>query len=74
MPHQEIKPVAPQKENKPIIEKPVQTKPSQQRPIPQRLNEVPKNNNQSPDKKMAPQERPVLKQSLPTKRKPKMAD
>lgn len=73
LPYQEIKPAAPQKESKPIIEKPVQTKPAQQRPIPQRINEVPKKENQPPEKKMVPQERPVLKQTLPPKKRPKKA-
>lgn len=72
MPRKDIPQQAvPKKETKPIIESPSQPKPIQQRPLPQRINEVPQNNNQPPVRKMVPQERPVLKQTLPTRRKPK---
>jgi len=62
---------APKKENKPIIESPSQNKPIQQRPPRQRINEVPENNYQAPVRKSVPQEKPVFKQTLPPKRKPK---
>jgi hypothetical protein len=61
----------PKKESKPIIESPSQNKPIQQRPPRQRINEVPQNNNQPPVRKIVPEEKPVLKQTLPLKRKPK---
>ncbi len=67
--HPEAKPI-PQKETRPIIEAPTKSKPIEQRPSRQRINEIPKNNNQTPVKKMTPQERPVLKQSIPIKRRP----
>ena len=74
MPHQEIQQPKPKKEIRPIIEAPTQQKPIQQRPPRQRINEVPQNNDQTPVRKSVPQERPVFKQTLPTRKKPKMAD
>ena len=74
IPRQEIQQPVPRKENRPIIEAPSQQKPIQQRPPRQRINEVPENNYQPPIRKNEPEERPVLKQTLPTRKKPKMAD
>jgi len=74
IPRQEIQQPVPRKENRPIIEAPSQQKPIQQRPPRQRINEVPENNYQQPVRKNEPEERPVLKQTLPTRKKPKMAD
>jgi hypothetical protein len=67
--HTEPKTIPP-KETRPIIEAPPKSKPIEQRPSRQRINEIPQNNNQPPVKKMTPQEMPVLKQSIPIKRRP----
>jgi len=65
-----IQPPPPRQEIKPVIEEPRQPKPVQQRPLRQRINETRPVDNPPPVRKSVPQERPVIKQTLPPLRKP----
>lgn len=70
VPKPEIRQPEPSREVKPQISAPEKTKPIQQRPLRQPVNEVQQPVMKAAPEKIAPQERPVLKQGLPSRRKP----